>query len=124
MSQNIALRNALLGAYAGFFPDGVLTFYNGTPPATGEDALSGNTALVAHVFNGYNAASSGSMTAVAIDDEVIDVSGTCTFARLTKGTYVEQLTVGTSGAQVIVPTVTFTSGTTSSIVSITTTKAA
>lgn len=124
MSQNVALRNALLSAYSALYPDGTLTFYNGTPPASGEAALSGNTALVAHDFVGFGSPSSGSMTASAIADETIGTSGTCTFARLTKGSYVEQLTVGTSGAQVIVPTTTFTSGTTSSITSITVTKAA
>lgn len=124
MAQNLAIRNGLLSAYAGFFTSGTLTIYNGTPPASADAALSGNTALTQHTFAGFAAPSGGSMTANAIADDTVDANGTASFARLVNGSYTEQLTVGTSGAQVIVPTLTYTSGTTSSITSVTVSKGA
>jgi hypothetical protein len=126
MAQNIALRNKVLNDYGAAVGTGTLTFYSGTAPASADAALSGNTALAAHTLAGFAAASAGSMSANAIADDQIGVTGTATFARITQGAYVEQLTVGAagSGAQVIVSTTAYVAGGTSQVVSVTIGKAA
>jgi heme O synthase-like polyprenyltransferase len=122
--MNIALRNKVLNDFGTAIGTGTLTIYSGTPPANDDAALSGNTALAAHTLAGFASASSGSMTANAITDDTIDATGTATFARIESGSYVEQLTVGTSGAQVIVSSTSYVAGGTSQITSVTITKGA
>ncbi len=126
MSANVALRNKILNDYGAAIGTGTLTIYSGTAPANADTALSGNTALAAHALAGFAGASSGSMTANAIADVTIGGSGTQTptFARIVSGSYVEQLTVGTSGAQVIVSSLSYVAGGTSQITSVTITKGA
>lgn len=126
MAQNIALRNKVLNDYGATIGTGTLTFYSGTVPASADTDLSGNTALAAHTLAGFAAASAGSMSANTISNDPIDETGTATFARITQGTYVEQLTVGVSGsgAQVIVSTTAYVAGGTSQVVSVTIGKAA
>jgi hypothetical protein len=124
MSANIALRNKILNDYGVAIGTGTLTIYSGTPPANADTALSGNTALAAHTLDGFAAASAGSMSAEAIADDTIDATGTATFARIVSGSYTEQLTLGTSGAQVIVSTTSYVAGGTSQIISVTVTKGA
>jgi heme O synthase-like polyprenyltransferase len=124
MSANIALRNKILNDYGTAIGTGTLTIYSGTPPANADTALSGNTALAAHTLAGFAAASAGSMSANAIADDTIDATGTATFARIVSGSYTEQLTLGTSGAQVIVSTTSYVAGGTSQIISVTVTKGA
>jgi hypothetical protein len=128
MSANPALRNKILNDYGVAVGSGTLTIYNGTPPATGGDALSGNTALAVHTMAGFAAASAGSMLANAIADATIGGTGTQTptFARIESGSYIEQLTLGLagSGAQVIVSSTSYVAGGTSQIVSVTVTKGA
>ena len=124
--MNIALRNKVLNDFGAAIGTGTLTIYSGTPPANDDAALSGNTALAAHTLAGFASASSGSMTANAIADDAIDATGTATFARITSGSYVQQLTLGVagSGAQVIVSSTSYVAGGTSEIVSVTITKGA
>jgi len=124
MAANVALRNKILNDYGAAIGTGTLTIYSGTPPASGDAALSGNTALAAHTLTGFADASAGSMSANAISDETIDATGTATFARTTSGSYVEQLTLGTSGTQVIVSSTSYVAGGTSQITSVTITKGA
>jgi hypothetical protein len=124
MSANIALRNKILNDYGVAVGTGTLTIYSGTPPANADTALSGNTALAAHALTGFAAAASGSMLANAIADDTIDATGTASFARIVSGSYTEQLTLGTSGAQVIVSSTSYVAGGTSQIVSVTVTKGA
>ena len=126
MSANVALRNKTLNDYGAAIGTGTLTIYSGTAPANADTALSGNTALAAHTLAGFASASSGSMSANAIADATIGGSGTQTptFARIVSGSYVEQLTVGTSGAQVIVSSLSYVAGGTSQITSVTITKGA
>jgi heme O synthase-like polyprenyltransferase len=124
MAANIALRNKVLNDYGTAMGTGTLTIYSGTPPANADTALSGNTALAAHTLAGFAAASAGSMSANAVADDTIDATGTATFARIVSGSYTEQLTLGTSGAQVIVSTTSYVAGGTSQIISVTVTKGA
>lgn len=124
MAANIALRNKILNDYGAAIGTGTLTIYSGTPPASADAALSGNTALVAHTLAGFAAASNGSMSANAVADATIAASGTASFARIVSATYVEQLAVGTSGTPVVVNSTTYTQNGNSQIVSITLTKGA
>ena len=123
MAANVALRNKMLNDYGVAVGTGTITIYDGTPPATADTALSGNNALAAHTLTGFAAASSGTMTANAITNATISATGTATFARIVSGSYVEQLTLGTSGTQVVVNTTSYVSGGVSQIVSITLSKA-
>lgn len=118
---NIACRNAQLAAFASRFTDAVLTIYSGTVPANSDASLGAAVALVAHDFAGFGTPSAGSVVASAIANEVITTSGTASFARITDGTEVVQLTIGLSGsgADVIADTLTYTSGQDSIIVSVT-----
>lgn len=124
MASNVALRNKILTDYGTALGTGTLTIYSGTPPASADAALSGNTALATHTMTGFAAASGGSMTANAIANSSISATGTGTFARIVSGSYVEQLTVGTSGANVIVNTTSYVIGGTSQITSVTVAKSA
>lgn len=94
----------------------LLRFYDGTPPASANAALSGNT-LLAELTAGSPfapAASGGVLTANSItQDSSANATGTASFFRLYKSdgtTVVMQGTVGTSGADMIVNTTSFVSG--------------
>lgn len=99
---------------------GKIRIYSGTPPATANTALSGNTVLAdltcAAPFAG--AASGGVLTVGTItSDTSADATGTATFFRvLTSGAAaVIQGTVGTSGADLNLNTVSITAGATVAI---------
>ncbi len=96
------------------------TLYSGTPPAGPDTALSGNTALVTGTVSSWSApaynAGNGGMTSTATfsaANYAPTASGTATFGRLSTsgGTAEEQLTVGTSGTDIIVGTTTISTGT-------------
>lgn len=118
MSGNVALRNKQLDDYGAAMATASMVIYSGSVPASADAALSGNTALATHTLTGWAAASSGSKTANAVANATIAADGTATFCRLTAGSYVEQLLVGTSGTPVIVNTTSYTSGGTSQVTSI------
>jgi len=95
--------------------------YSGTAPAGPDTALSGNTALVTGTISSWSApaynGSNGGMTSTATFSAASyspAAAGTATFARLltSGGTAEEQLTVGTSGADVIVGNTSIQTGTT------------
>ena len=121
---NTALRNKRCDDTAALLAAGTLTIYSGTPPANANTALSGNTALAQHTIAGFQAAVAGVATADAIADDTIDNSGTATFARIVAGSYTVQLSVGTSGAEVIVNSTTFVATGTSTVNSLTLTEPA
>jgi len=83
--------------------------------------FAGVTTLATHTLAGFGAPSTGVITANAIADETIANSGTADSAELsdTAGTYT--LTLGTSGADVVVSTTNYIQGETSSINSLTVT---
>jgi hypothetical protein len=86
--------NAVLGTGA------LLRFYDGTKPATGDAALSGNTVLAELALstpNEFGSASSRQITAASITtDTSADATGTCTWASFVKsdGTRIFDVTVG------------------------------
>ena len=94
---------------------GKLRIYSGTAPVNADTALSGNT-LLAELTLGATfapAASGGVLTANAITaDASADATGTATFARLTTsgGSAVAQISVGTSGAELNLNTVSLVAG--------------
>lgn len=109
--------------------NGSLRIYDGTPPANAGTALSSNT-LLANLAMGataFGAASAGVATANAIsDDTSADATGTATFFRVmeTDGTTVVfQGTVGTSGAELNLNTVSIIAGGEVSVSSLTYTQA-
>lgn len=85
--------------------------------------LSGATSLAVHTLAGFGAPATGVITANAIADDTILATATCDGATLsdTAGTYT--LTVGTtgSGADVEISSLTFITGETSSVSSLTVT---
>ena len=81
----------------------------------------GATTLVAHTLAGLTASNSGSnglSTASAISDETILADGTADSAELTASGKTYTLTVGTSGADLNLSTLTYITGETSSISSL------
>lgn len=80
-----------------------LRIYNGTPPASANAALSGNTLLAQLTMSdpAFGAASGGVLTASAItQDSSADATGTASFFRIldSDANVVLQGTVSTSGA--------------------------
>lgn len=100
---NTSLQNKQAENLRTLFANSTLTIYSGTPPTDANTALSGNTALAAHTVPSFGAPVAGVITAAAIANDTVDATGTATFARLVSNDTndVLQLTVGTSGAHVI-----------------------
>lgn len=108
---------------------GSLRIYSGTPPANAAAALAGNTLLASLPLGAtaFAAASAGVATANAITaDASADATGTATFYRVmeTDGTTVVfQGTVGTSGAELNLNTVSIIAGGNVAVTSLTYTQA-
>lgn len=105
VSYSTACRNAMLDAVTSTIgSSGLFRIYDGTPPASANAALAGNTLLAELALSAtYAAAASGGvLTANAIaNDAAADATGTASFYRIYKSdgtTCVEQGTVSTSGA--------------------------
>lgn len=99
-----AVANAALDAAIGTIADlGKLRIYDGTQPAAGGGALSGNNLLAELTLNAdaFPAASGGVLTANAItSDSSADATGTATWFRIVKSDGTTVLcdgSVGTSG---------------------------
>jgi hypothetical protein len=94
----------------------LLRIYDGTPPASANAALSGNTKLAELVMGTPFAAgaASGALTAGAIsNDSSADATGTASFFRVYKSdgtTVIAQGTVGTSGADLNLNTTSIVAG--------------
>lgn len=106
---------------------GFLKIYSGTPPANVGASLSGNTLLAQLALSSAfaAAASAGVLTANAItQDSSADATGTATFFRITDsaGNAKIQGTVGTSGADLNLNTVSIVSGAAVSVSSLTITE--
>lgn len=127
-----AVAVAMLQAWAAQADAGtaaVINIYSGTPPANAEAALSGNTQLAQLVCNATiiasysDAGTAARATFAAITpDASADATGVATFYRvLTQngGTVVAQGSVGTTDADLIVNTTSFTAGSQVSITSAT-----
>ena len=107
MTPNTAATNEVVDDFATDFAAATLTIKEGA------------TTLATHTLAGFGAAASGTAAANAIADATIAASGTADSAVLTAGALEYQLTVGTSGADVNLSTLTFVSGETSSITALT-----
>tara|TARA_R110000744_G_scaffold147612_7_gene260589 strand:+ start:3973 stop:4350 length:378 start_codon:yes stop_codon:yes gene_type:complete len=110
--MNTALQNIQADSMSSSIGAGTLTIYSGTVPADSNTALSGQVAKAIHSLAGFGAAVSGVATANAIADAVIGGTGTesVSFARLVQAGNTIQLPVGTSGAPVIVSSLSYTQG--------------
>jgi hypothetical protein len=113
-SAAVAALTTNLGASA------VVNLYSGTAPAGPDTALSGNTLLVSGTVSSwstpaYNATNGGMTTTATMSaaNYAPAASGTASFGRLVTsgGVAEEQLTVGTSGTDIIMGTTTVTVGT-------------
>lgn len=117
ITYTTAVKNAQLDAIATTTSTSpTLRIYDGTPPASANAALSSNTLLasLAMTATPFGAASSGTLTAAAIsNDASADATGTASFFRILKSdgtTVICQGTVGTSGADLNLNTVSIVSG--------------
>jgi len=128
-SITTANRNRAADAVTARANNGSLRIYAGTPPADANAALSGNTLLaeLAMGATAFAAASAGVATANAITaDASADATGTATFFRVLEtdgSTVVFQGTVGTSGAELNLNSVSIVAGGNVSVTSLTYTQA-
>lgn len=111
----VLTRNAGADAQAARLNSGTIKLYSGTRPATGDTALSGNTLLATGAFGStaFGAAVGGVCTANAITQESnAPAGGTATFARLsTSGAAaVCDISVGTSGTELVINSTTIVAG--------------
>ena len=107
MYRATALKNAIANAYLTLADAGTgaanWEFYDGTPPASADAALSGNTLLASFACSDpVGTVSSGVLTFSAISSATASASGTPTFGRLVDSddNVVIQVTAGLSGAEV------------------------
>ena len=107
-SLNTAARNHMADAIASGWPTATLTI------------LAGATAVATHTLTGLTN-SGGVITASAIADAEISGTGTntATSATLTQAGRTLTLSIGTTGTEVIVPTLSYVAGGTSTINSLT-----
>lgn len=103
---------------------GTIKIYTATIPTDADTAIGAQTLLATLTFSdpAFGAASNGVATASAItSDASADATGTAAWARIadSTGTTVMDVTVGTSGEDINFNTVSFVSGATVSITSLT-----
>lgn len=104
MKMTTAVRNSQADNHTPNYNTGYQRIYNGTKPTDANTALSGNTLLaeLRYSATAFGAAVAGVATANAItQDSSADATGTATFARNFKSdgtTVISDFTVGTSGA--------------------------
>lgn len=122
-SETAEVANAKLTGIASLFNSGRIRIYSGTAPANIDTALSGNTLLAEATFGAtaFGAPSNAAMTANAITGDIsADATGTATFFRWFKSdgtTPLTQGTVGTSGAELNLNSVSLIAGGTVNITS-------
>ena len=102
-TPNIAELNALANDLATRYADATLQIREGA------------TVLATHTLAGFGAASNGTVTANAIADDTIDATGTADNAKLIDGSTEYDLTLGTSGTDVVVSTTNYITGEKSSV---------
>lgn len=110
MRMAVARRSEMLSAIINECNSGKLRIYSGTRPTNADTALSGNTLLAELTLNATSFTESGGvLTAGAItSDSSADATGTASFARLLQSdgsTVIADFSVGTSGTEVILNTV-------------------
>jgi len=108
--------NTALDAFCANFNSGTLRIYSGTVPATADTALGAQVLLgtLAFAASAFGAAAAKSAAAAAItQDSAADATGTAAFYRAFKtdgATVIEQGSVGTSGADLNLNTVSIVAG--------------
>ncbi|MEC9061511.1 MAG: hypothetical protein VYC55_07880 [Pseudomonadota bacterium] len=102
-TPNAAELNALANDLATRYADATL------------EIRAGATVLATHTLAGFGAASGGTVTANAIADATIAATGIADNAKLIDGATEYDLTLGTSGTDVVVSTTNYISGETSSV---------
>jgi hypothetical protein len=111
-----AVANAALdAAYEPAADSGQIQIYDGTQPAAGGGALSGNTLLATLTLNAtaFPSASGGVLTANAITSATAVATSTATWFRMTKSdgtTVLLDGSVGTSGADLNLNSTSIVSG--------------
>lgn len=128
LKVNVGGRNAMLdGLNTAIGASAPLRIYDGTQPATAGTAISTQTLLAELTGNASawaGSASSGVLTANAItQDSSANATGTAAFFRLAGSTATIDGTVGTSGADMNLNSVSIVSGGSVSITSFTITAA-
>lgn len=125
-----AQRNRAADAVCARANSGTLVIYSGSAPVSADAALSGNTVLASlpMASTAFGAAVAGVATAGAITtDSSADATGTATFFRVLEtgaSLVVFQGTVGTSGAELNLSSVSIVATGTVSVSSLTYTQAA
>ncbi len=132
MAADPRLSNAAASAAADAVVDlidagagaGTIKIYDGTIPTNANTAIGAQVLLATLTFSdpAFGAASNGVATASAItSDSSADATGTATWARIadSNGNTVMDVTVGTSGEDINFNTVSFVSGATIAISSLT-----
>lgn len=131
MAADPRLTNAAASAAADALVDridaggaGTIKIYSGTIPTDADTAIGAQTLLATLTFSAtaFGAASNGVATASAItSDSSADATATASFARIASGGATTQMdvTVGTSGDDINFNTVSFVTGATVSITSLT-----
>jgi hypothetical protein len=131
MAADPRLTNAAASAAADAVVDridtggaGTIKIYTGTIPTDADTAIGAQTLLATLTFSAtaFGAASNGVATANAItSDTSADATGTAAWARIANGAGTTQMdvTVGTSGEDINFNTVSFVSGATVAITSLT-----
>lgn len=111
---DLVVRNT--GTAPGLGASGTVVVYTGSAPANAEAVATGTVlAQFATGTQGWSAAA-GAVANLVTSLSVNAVNtGTAGYARWTKGTYVLQCSVGTTGTDVIVSTTSFVSGVSNSI---------
>lgn len=104
---NTAARNTAITAISATYNTALLVIY------------SGATVLVTHTLTGFGAAASGVVAANAIAGATVVASGNADSAKLIAGANEITLTVGTTGADVIMSTTSLVADGTSTINNIT-----
>lgn len=118
LTMSTASKNLGLNAQLDVLNTGFLDIYSGTRPAGPDTALSGNTLLASLPMSAtaFAAGSGGTKTANAItSDSSADATGTATFFRAFKADHTTAVidgTVGTSGTDAIINSVSIVAGTT------------
>jgi hypothetical protein len=111
-------------------PSATLVIYSGTPPATVDTSLSGNTVLAQLAMsnpafgNAVDAAPNATATANTIsDDTSADATGTASFFRILDRNNTPRIqgAAGVSGAELILNSVSFEAGALVEVVSLTVT---
>lgn len=122
-----ASKSAAANAVTALANTGTIKIYTASRPASPDTAITSQTLLATLTFNStaFGAASNGAAAANAITSGAAVATGTAAWARLFKSdgtTVIGDCDVGTSGADLNFPTVSFVSGATVSCSALTLTQ--